>query len=308
MRKGILLLFAASLFWVFLVHWGAAVLGIRKISDGVRPVLSFDSMEPPSALFSSSLIGSVQPGTSEGKQNKIHSRTFEWEDPGKIKRRTTLLIPDQDLKKEIRKFGTTHNVPHPLLLRSRGFKILARKHLVLSRSIQEQITSIVDYKQIFDRNLSYFSLLTPQLADSAQLSPGSDPLYSFLTFVQHIPYKLPPKKYNGKFINSFFVPLVTLYEQYGDCDSKAVLLADFLCTFPGSTEKTAIVLIRGRGIAHALLVVKRKPLLGQTSLHDIKKGYYVVLETTTPGWSPGFISRRIIETIQAGYFYFVDLN
>lgn len=271
-------------------------------------VLSFDSMQQPMALFSSNIRASVQKEKPAKEQETFHTRTFEWLDPGKTRRSTVFRIPDKALKREIRKFGTARAVPNPLLLRSRGFKILSRKHLVQSRRVQEQITSIVDYKQIFKRNLDYFSMLTLKLADSANLSPGSDPLYPFLSFVQHIPYQLPPKRYKGRFINSFFIPLVTLYERYGDCDSKAVLLADFLCTFPGTKEKTAMVLIRGQGIAHALLAVKRKPLLGQSSLHDLKKGYYVVLETTTPGWSPGFISRRLLAAIKAGYFYFVELN
>lgn len=302
--KGILLLLLVSLLWVCLVWctWGG------NPARGGGSVLSFDSVMPPATLFSSASPGSGHQQSATEKVEMIHNRTFEWEDPGKVKRRTVFRIPDKDLKKEIRKFGTARTTPNPLLLRSRGFKILSRKHLVHSRRVQEQITSIVDYRQIFKRNLEYFTRLTPELAGSAELSPGTDPLYTFLTFVQHIAYKLPPKRYNGKFINSFFVPLVMLYEQYGDCDSKAVLLADLLCTYPGSGEKTAMVLIRGRGIAHAILAVKRKPLLGQTSLHDIKKGYYVVLETTTPGWSPGFISRRLLETIKAGYFYFVELN
>ena len=42
--------------------------------------------------------------------------------------------------------------------------------------------------------------------------------------------------------------------------------------------------------------------------YDIKKGYYVILETTGPGWAPGFISRRMNDAIKSGLFYFITLN
>ena len=150
--------------------------------------------------------------------------------------------------------------------------------------------------------------------ESAEIPERQDPLKPMLSFVQHIPYKLPPNQYKGRFINSFFIPLVVLYEQYGDCDSKSLLLAEFLCTVPGAKEngkwkeKTGMILIRGNGLAHAVLAVKRTPLPGMTSLHDMKRGYYILVETTRPGWTPGFISRRVTETIKAGYFRFVQLN
>jgi hypothetical protein len=253
-------------------------------------------------------------GNDKDASAKTIKRRFLWQDPAKQGRETVFIIPEPALKKEIKRFGTPHSFENPYFLEKRGFKIIGRRSYVHNNKIRERFTSIVDYKQIFQRNLAHFSSLTQTLTDSAALPPGQDPLYSFLSFVQHITYRLPPKRYKGLFINSFFIPLVLLYEQYGDCDSKSLLLAVFLSTTktaltPGSQgEKTAMVLIRGNGLAHAVLAVKRKPLPGMTWLNDIKKGSFILVETTKPGWAPGFIHRRITDAIKAGLFYVVELN
>lgn len=272
-----------------------------------KTFLTFDSAFPVyiPALFSSDTSTS---SVTKSKQQRIIAREFEWADPQKKERKTLFHIPEEALKKEIRKFGTLFPDTDPLLLARRGFRVVGRKTYLVDRQVREKLITIIDYKQIFERNLVYFQKLTGELTVSAELAAETDPLFTFLSFVQYIRYQLPPQRYKRKFINSFFVPLVCLYEQYGDCDSKSLLLAEFLCSAPGSKEKTAMVLIKGKGMAHALLAVKRKPLPGMTSLYDIKRGYYIVLETSSPGWSPGFVSRRVFDTLKAGFFAFVELN
>jgi hypothetical protein len=272
-----------------------------------KAFLTYDSGFPVymSALSSS---GSSTGGRIKSKQKRIIAREFEWVDPQKKERKTVFHIPEEALKKEIRKFGTLFPDTNPLLLKRRGFRVVGKKTYLVDRQIREKLITIIDYRQIFERNLVYFQKLTGELIVSVGLAAETDPLFTFLSFVQYIRYQLPPQRYKRKYLNSFFVPLVCLYEQYGDCDSKSLLLAEFLCSAPGSKERTAMVLIKGKGLAHALLAVKRKPLPGMTSLYDIKRGYYIVLETSSPGWSPGFVSRRVIDTLKAGFFIFVELN
>ncbi|MCP5045894.1 MAG: hypothetical protein GY940_01885 [bacterium] len=244
-----------------------------------------------------------------------HQRRFRWIDPTKKRRETLLEIPAAALKKEVRSFGIPiGGSKEPFYLKKRGFEVVSRRNFVHNSRVREGVVTVVDYRQLFKRNLNYFPPLTRALMESAQIPQNQDPLYSMLSFVQHISYQLPPQRYNGRFINSFFVPLVVLYEKYGDCDSKSMLLAEFLSTAPAafnknvSIEKTGLVLIRGNGLAHAVLAVKRKPLPGMMSLYDMKRGEYILVETTRPGWAPGFISRRVLDTIKAGFFRFVALN
>jgi hypothetical protein len=266
------------------------------------------SKENQSRLFLDFNGDNIKTSSPESKPGKQIVRKFKWRYPKETKRETTFRIPEANLKVEIRKFGVPHGKSHPFFLKKRGFILLGKRTFMKDHTLQEQYTSIVDYQQIFQRNLENFKDLTRSLIASADLSREQDPLHAFLSFVQYIHYKLPPRYYKGKFINSFFIPLVCLYEKYGDCDSKALLLAEFLCSVPGAEEKAVMVLVRGRGLAHALLAVKRKLLPGMTALYDIKKGYYIVLETTRPGWAPGFISRRVTDAIKAGLFYLAALN
>jgi hypothetical protein len=254
------------------------------------------------------------PRNGNHSKTKTITRHFEWQDHLKIQRKVSFTIPEPLLKTEIRKFGTTRNITNPFFMKKKGFKIIERHNVFRGNRVRERLVSVVDYEQIFQRNLQHFAEYTKILSQAAGVPPGKDPLVYFLSFTQNINYKLPPPRYKGRFINSFFIPLVVLSERYGDCDSKSLLLAEFLCTTPQALapdspgEKVAMVLVRGNGISHALLAVKRKSLPGMTSLHDMKKGNFILLEVTRPGWMPGFVSRSVMDTIKAGFFQFVELN
>ncbi len=286
----------------------AALVSLVSLTGKERSNLTFDSAFRSSASF----LGdqphpSSRPVKSKKKEN-VFLRKFAWVDPAKKERETVFEISAPALNDEIKKFGRPRSMTHPLLIQRRGFKIIGRRDYIRNKQVLEKIFTVVDYQQIFQRNIKYFHGLTHTLMTSAALSSGDNPLRTFLYFVQHIPYRRPPDYYRGKFINSFFVPLVCLYEQYGDCDSKSLLLSEFLAAFPDSTTKAAMVLVRGRGLSHAVLGVKGRPLPGMTALYFPRKGYYIVHETTTPGWSPGFVDRRVVDALKAGYFHFVELN
>lgn len=234
-------------------------------------------------------------------------RKFKWFDADQKERETEFKIKKSYLKNEIKRFGLSKGMTNTLFMRKRGFKVITRINRMVRGRLIEKVTTIVDYKKIFQRNIPYFLELTKQLRDSIP-NKNIDPVYSFLKFVQYLPYRRPPVKYSGRFIGKFFVPLVSLYEQYGDCDSKSLLLSEFLATYPNYKAKMGMVLIHGQGLAHALLAVKQKPLMGMTSILINGSGYYVLIETTRPRWSPGFINYRVQNTIKAGYIRFIPLN
>jgi hypothetical protein len=229
-------------------------------------------------------------------------------DPRRIKRETFFFILEKTIKEEIKSFGINPMISHPLYRKNKGFKVIGRRDFFINKKIVEKTYFIIDYKQIYERNLKYFFDLTEALCISADILKGTDPMPKFLAFVQNIRFKKPPDYYKGKFINNFFTPILCLYEQYGDCDSKSILLAEFLGSVQNSKEKIAIVLVRGKGLSHALLAVNRKPLPGMTSLFDYKKGYFIIIETSSPGWAPGFISKRVTDTIKSGFFRMIELN
>lgn len=283
-----------------------------KVAGSIAPVF----------LFCLALIALVNPGSKESgiltfdgpfqtggsQEANIFLRKYTWADKAGITRETSFQIAETDLNAEIKKFGRPRAITNPLFAERQGFKVIERRQFLMGEEVAEKVITIVDYRKVFNRNLQYFRSLTDTLMTSAGLSVEDDLVHNFLRFVQHIFYRRPPDYYKGKYTGSFFVPLVCLYEQYGDCDSKSLLLAEFLATSPGSPLKTGIILIRGRGLAHALLGVKGIPLPGMTSLYFQEKGYFIVLETTKPGWAPGFIDRRVWDALKAGYFQFIELD
>lgn len=286
----------------------AAIVSLVGLTGKERSDITFDS----AFRFSTSLLAEQQHPSNEPEKSKKKAsaflRKFAWVDPAKKERETVFEISASALNDEIKKFGRPPSMTHPLLIQRRGFKIIGRRSYIRNKQVLEKFFTTVDYRQIFQRNIKYFPGLTRTLMTSAELSADDNPLRPFLYFVQHIPYRRPPDYYRGKFIGSFFVPLVCLYEQYGDCDSKSLLLSEFLAAFPGSTAKAAMVLVRGRGLSHAVLGVKGRPLPGMTALYFPRKGYYIVYETTSPGFSPGFVHHRVLDALRAGYFHFVELN
>lgn len=250
--------------------------------------------------------GFSPPGSDQ--EENILLRKYTWLDTTEKTRETVFQISEAALNNEIKKFGRPRSITNPLFVERQGFKVIERREYLKGQEVAEKVITIVDYRKVFQRNLQYFRSLTDTLMTSAGLSSGDDLLHNFLRFVQHIFFRRPPDYYKGKYTGSFFVPLVCLYEQYGDCDSKSLLLAEFLATSPGSAVKTAIILIRGSGLAHAVLGVKGIPLPGMTALYFQEKGYFIVLETTKPGWAPGFIDRRVWDALKAGYFQFIELD
>jgi len=220
-----------------------------------------------------------------------YARDFNWMGATKRDRQVTFAIASEQMKNEWRSFGVPRELQKPQILEQKGFVHLGGG------------VYIVDYVKVFSRNLDYFDSLTRSLAESTELPAVGDPLPEFLAFVQNITYEKPPAYYRNKFINSFFPPLVCLYEKYGDCDSKSLLLATFLA-IQNPREKQALVLIRAMGISHAFLAVRRTPLPGMTSIFIEGNGYYIPVETSAPGWAPGFASERVLDVIRSGKFMF----
>jgi hypothetical protein len=222
-------------------------------------------------------------------------RTFTWINIKKATLKTILKIPDKALKEEIKNFGVVKDMIHPQYLKKQGFK-----------KVGDNI--IVDYREVFQRNLKNFKELTADLAKSAKLAKNDDPLVHFLMFIQQIRYSSPPTILGGKYIRDFYTPLQCLERKTGDCDTKSILLAEFLGATAESRERLAILILRGYGIFHAILAIKRNPLPGTLTLYIDRIGYFMPLEASAPGWMPGFVGRNTYNCLKAGLYSFEVLN
>lgn len=281
------------------------MLGLVSISIN-KPVDKFSPNAGPALNSNSNRVlgtGSAvsNPGERSDKQNVL--RTFNWQNKKKEKRQTTLKIPKKALKEEIKNFGIVKNMYHPKYLKKQGFKRLGEQF-------------VVDYKEVYQRNLKHFEELTTDLIESTKLEIDQDPLLDLLFFTQQIEYKIPPKILNGKYIREFYPPLQCLEKKTGDCDSKSVLLAEFIGTLEKKQSSTtaaegvtlAVLVLKGYGIFHAILAIKRKPLPGTLKLFFHGKGYFMPLEASGPGWMPGFVGKNTFNCLKAGLFRFEALN
>ena len=222
-------------------------------------------------------------------------RTFSWKNLKKEALKTTLKIPVKELKKEIKKFGIVKGMLNPRYLKKQGFKRLGEEY-------------VVDYREVYRRNKAHFMGITNDLAAAAKIGKNRNPLVDFLCFTQQIEYQIPPKILNGRYIREFYTPLQCLEKKKGDCDTKSVLLAEFLGAIDESPESLAVLILKGHGIFHAILAIKRKPLPGTLKLFFQGKGYFMPLETSGPGWMPGFVGRNTFNCLKAGRFRFEPLN
>ncbi len=232
-------------------------------------------------------------------KEEFFTRTFTWTGADKNNKQVVFSLDKAQVKNELNQFGVARGMEHSLLLQKKGFTRVG-----VSKNLE---VFAIDYREIFLRNLNYFNGLTRTLYQAIQPPQAETDLIEFLVFVQSIKYKMPPFYYGNKFINSFFTPLICLYEQYGDCDSKSILLAVFLASHD-KKEKTALLFINHQGLEHSVLAVKRSPGLGMSAVFIKGKGYYIPLETTSTGWAPGFVNQRIWNAIRSGGFRFIELQ
>ena len=232
--------------------------------------------------------------SAKSKENKKFIREFIWDITEDKTIITQLSLSEVDIRTEMDNFGVNLKIKHPSYIRKRGF-IQTRKGLH------------INYKTVFDNSSANFNELSPVVTFSADIKNNEDPSICFLKFVQNIRYKVPPKFFQGKYIMEFFPPLNCLYRNYGDCDTKAILLASLLEGASFRKERMVIIVLKGFGIFHAILAIERIPLPGMLSFYIDRMGPFIPMETTIKGWMPGFTNRQVNLCLQNGQFRFVKL-
>jgi len=224
---------------------------------------------------------------------------------------TIFIFTDELLKEALESFGvqSVHRNNTSFLLRG-GYKVVDRRHSIDrgSGQLTEHIRLCIDYNAVFLKFKEKMKSYAEGIATAVSLQTDKDPLLSFLTFVQQIPYRQPPDIFHKRYINGFFVPPLCLSEGYGDCDSKAVLLADLLTSRHQQEGRLGLALIDGKGVAHSILLIQRPQLPGMSSIYADNYGRFLPVETTAPGWNPGFLSPILVDLLKEGQFRFVPFE
>jgi len=93
-----------------------------------------------------------------------------------------------------------------------------------------------------------------------------------LKFSQDMPYGIPPNEEDGTFTGGLLPPTLSLKKGWGDCDTKAVLMASILSHHPHWYNRVAIIQVPG----HALMGVNEIPRPYQNTIDYFNKKYIVL--------------------------------
>lgn len=148
-------------------------------------------------------------------------------------------------------------------------------------------TNEVSLKFVFD----VFDQALPYVTDSYFIN-------TVIRFVQTMPYKLPPLKYQGIETGGLLAPILSLKEGWGDCDTKSLLL---MCILGHRYEMLFLA-----GAKHAFIGIKAEPGPGQEYV-EIKGSKYVLCEMTSL-WRLGELPATSVKDINSGKYNYTILK
>jgi hypothetical protein len=119
-----------------------------------------------------------------------------------------------------------------------------------------------------------------------------------IRFVQSIPYKIPPLTYNGKSTSGVFSPAICLYEGYGDCDTKSLLLCSILA------HKYELIFLFGA--KHAFIGIRITPAQDDEYV-EINNVKYVLCEMTSK-WKLGKLPVSSVFDINKGQYKYLNMK
>lgn len=153
-----------------------------------------------------------------------------------------------------------------------------RRHEIIAAGLHRQVGQSIgpDY----DRIIAAYAPFTEPLYRAARRILGATTRVELVEFlvklIQDIPYGIPPSNIDGRSISGMLVPPQIMLEGWGDCDSKAVLLAAALV----HDSEARVVFLRVP--MHILMGIEAVPRPFQKSI-SYHGRTYVVTDPTGPG-------------------------
>lgn len=173
-----------------------------------------------------------------------------------------------------------------------------RAHTLHLREVPGQRSRLsVDIPQVVIRNQRHVQAVAEALRELADAN-GRDADWGFDTAISLVQaglaYRSPAQVEDGRLTLGFYTPPRALERGYGDCDTKAALLASILLNL-GSPR-----LIGVRVPNHYLLGVARMPRAGEAFVEHQGEPYVLVEAAGPAPRRPGSVARRTQEALERG--------
>jgi hypothetical protein len=167
---------------------------------------------------------------------------------------------------------------------------------------------IPDLARLHRLNVPRVRGLAQQLRALAQANAARDrgAAELMLSFVQELPYRVPPAERGGLFTGELLTPLEVLAEGWGDCDSKSLLFA----TLVSGATRLAVILLRGS--SHMLAGFAAGTGLegeprGEEQAVTFGGRSCLLCEVSAGVWPPGHVDEKIESAVRAGEYGVVSL-
>jgi hypothetical protein len=186
-------------------------------------------------------------------------------------------------------------------------KKAAKRGVKLTWESHWEFTAEPDYEWIIKESITDVQDPAQQLQGiTTQTTPGTDRdlIRIIASFVQTLPYQIPSTWRtlpNGDRLCRFGIapPIEVLFLKWGDCDSKSLLFASILATFPGRS----VVFIYGDG--HLFAGVQTATRKGDHYV-TVQGVPHVLVELTTP-WPVGRIPRELYTQTKTGLYEIIPV-
>lgn len=184
--------------------------------------------------------------------------------------------PEEQTDRAILKFGIPKSLFEPYypvdsVIRKRNQQMSDGMFFQDGRYLRPDMNKMIQYYKPF---LEPVATLTQNAQEEE--NTWRDMIEMLMKFCQDIPYGVPPKYFNDKYIGGLFPPPQVFANGFGDCDSKAVIF----CSAASYFRNTEMVLLFETG--HVLPAVKGIPKPYDT-FYTYKNEKYIMADTAGPG-------------------------
>lgn len=280
-------------------------------------VLAFAAREYSGIVHGGEGSGSV---VSRKESEQSASITFGWTNPNPGKSMTAdprmfsciAEVPLDRMRAQIESFGVAESIFQYSFTSAADRKRKEKQmkdHLVARGMTLEESTNtaMISYNWMVERSsddVKASAAAIEKVSVEKDCAGAREMLGVYASFVQNLEFRSPQtyrtnEKGERIFTGGVMMPLETIYNGWGDCDTKCVLFASMLANVP----KTGMVFLIGK--KHMFVGIRGTPRMNDRFI-NIRGIPYILAEMTTP-WPLGRIPDRNWNAVDQNLFRIVDI-